>query len=36
MLAHFEWIGDDGSEKMKGNSKESYSSVDENGQEKWQ
>ena len=36
MLAHFEWIADDGAEKMVGNNKESYSSLDENEQEKWQ
>ena len=31
MLAHFEWIGDEEAEKkIEGNSKESYSSLDEN------
>ena len=28
MLAHFEWIGDDVAEKVEGNSKEIYSSLD--------
>ena len=32
MLAHYGWIGDDGAEKMEGNSKESYNSLDENEQ----
>ena len=36
VIAHFEWIGDDGAGKMEGNSSESYSSADENEQEKWQ
>ena len=36
MLAHFEWIGDDGAEKIEGNSKESYNSIEENEREKWQ
>ena len=30
MLAHFEWTGDDGAEKMEGNRSESYSSLDKN------
>ena len=36
MIAHFKWIADDGAGKMEENSKESYSSVDENEREKWQ
>ena len=30
VLAYFNWIGDDGTEKMEGNSEESYNNLDEN------
>ena len=36
MLAHFEWIGEDGAEKMEWNSKESCGSLDENERKEWQ